>query len=223
MNRGRDYVGRATWLIALSAALLASCQALGPQVVRPDWRVGDAWTYRYTTTTAEGGTLERISRQAIVGVSAGRILLSSEEELDGNTTHTKWVWNADGELMSSSTAGQPTHTYDPPLVFHRWPAEPGQSWSLSFQARTDDGESLYSKKLDFNVVGWETISVPAGTYRALKSEIHAYAPDGELTSVSAVWFAPEAKRRVKLVEQTYVRGEHASTIQHELMSYSTRR
>lgn len=225
MNRERDNSGlcvhHTLGLLALGAAFLASCQVLAPRVERPDWRVGDEWTYRFTTTAADGSTplSERLSRQTIAALGEGRVLVSTEEEESGHTTRTNWVWNADGEVLSRSMAGQPTHTYDPPLAFHRWPSEPGQSWSFSFHARTDDGESLYSRKMEFKVVGWETISVPAGTYRALKSEIHAFSPDGELTGVATSWFAPQVKRRVRFVEQTYVHGKHTSTIQHELLSY----
>lgn len=225
MNKERDYsdlrLHRTLGLLALCAAFLASCQALAPRVERPDWRVGDAWTYRFTTTAADGSTppSERLSRQTIVAFREGRILVSSEEGQGRNTTRTNWVWNADGEVLSRSTAGQPTHTYDPPLVFQRWPSVPGQSWSFSFHARTDDGKSLYSRKMDFKVIGWETISVPAGTYRALKSEIHAFSPDGELTGVATSWFAPQVKRRVRFVEQTYVNGKHTSTVSHELLSH----
>jgi hypothetical protein len=64
-------------------------------------------------------------------------------------------------------------------------------------------------------VAWDSVAVPAGTFKALRFEINSHrAPTGSVAMrgsepvrvVHVIWFAPEAKRTVKVVRTTWSTG-----------------
>lgn len=211
--------------LAAVAGFLAAGSACAQKAERPAWRVGDAWTYRITTTYADKSkpAVARVSRQTIASVSSNLIEVSSMDEVGSRTIETTWAWNADGDVVSRRARGQAGQFYRPPIRFHQWPAEAGQRWSSTFDTVMEDGRRLDRVELSFHAVGWETVSVPAGKFRALKSVGKSLRPNTAYSSEAVSWFAPDAKRRVKLEERNFLDGKLVTTLVNELVTYTPAR
>lgn len=208
-------------VLAAIAGMLVATAAAAQQVQRPAWRVGDAWTFRTTTTYADQSKPDvvRHSRQSVVSATREAIELLSTDDAGGRAVASTWTWTADGEVVSRRSPGQAVQYFKPPIRFHQWPSQPGQRWSSSFDTVLADGKRVDSLALEFHVVGWEPVTVPAGTFRALKTVGRSQRPNTAYTSEAESWFAPEAGRRVKLVEKNYLDGRLVTTLVNELVEF----
>ncbi len=101
-------------------------------------------------------------------------------------------------------------TVEPDDSLYRFPLVPGATWS----AATREVLPSFTRNLNsrVNVVGWEEVQVPAGTFRAMKisrsSEVSWQAFAGQPTQqarrVTAVWYVPELRNiaRLEVLEVT---------------------
>ena len=158
----------------------------------------------------------------------------------------QWTWRRVDELTKLETAvvGRQTVQKDGALAFlgtskryytldqiykgrmgwREWPLEVGKAWKYKFQWSSPTGEPGATSQ-DVKVVAYEKISVPAGTYMALRIE---YKGSWNMTDFAGRhwagevndtwWYAPEVKADVKHTFVTY--GRHGSEQWiSELMSY----
>ena len=123
-------------------------------------RVGDSWTYR---NTEEGGyTLKVLSEEPHEGGTV-RFVVELLSGVKVNNTYSKangWV------LFHAET--YPEHeglqaTYDPPKQFLPNPLVVGQKWEW-----TGKDPTQVEHRESNRVVGVETVTVPAGKFRAMK-------------------------------------------------------
>ena len=77
-------------------------------------------------------------------------------------------------------------TYDPGIVYLRWPMSVGESWSTTFTER-HDGAVQGERTWTFRVEGRAPVTVPAGTFDAYRITI---TRTGEEFPVETIWFAP---------------------------------
>ena len=142
-------------------------------------RVGDSWTYR---NTEEGGyTLKVLSEEPHEG-GAVRFVVELLSGVKVNNTYSKangWV------LFHAET--YPEHeglqaTYDPPKQLLPNPLVVGQKWEWSGKDPTQVEHHESNR-----VVGVETVTVPAGKFRAMKvvSEITG----ASMPLVRTSWYA----------------------------------
>jgi hypothetical protein len=141
-------------------------------------RVGDSWTYR---NTEEGGyTLKVLSEEPqengpmryLVELRSGVIIQNVYSKAPG------WV------LFHSET--YPEHeglkaTYEPPRQYLPIPLVAGQKWEWTGK---DPTQVEYREKSQ--VVGPETVTVPAGKFRAMKVTTEI---TGSATKVRTNWYA----------------------------------
>ena len=87
--------------------------------------------------------------------------------------------------------------------------QPGTSWkSLATPAEDPFFGSWYSQG---RVTGWDSVTVPAGTFKALRVELSSNRTAGASSAAQSVparihyviWYSPEAKRTVKHVRTVY--------------------
>jgi hypothetical protein len=88
-----------------------------------------------------------------------------------------------------------------------FPLYPGKRWSSNSTQRDIKTGHVREHKIVAEVAGWETITVPAGTFRTIKVMIRNEVKDtqtGQITTGSDVsWYAPAAKRSVKYELRTF--------------------
>ena len=83
----------------------------------------------------------------------------------------------------------------------RFPLAVGKSWDFNYTLNSKPG-SVTEIKQTATVKGWETVKVPAGTFRALRIEHQGYYATSENSSTwsgrirETFWYAPSARRIV---------------------------
>jgi len=184
-------------LLLLAIPALGAAQS-GERVVQPEIRVGDSWTYRSTNVFAPG-THDIENR---VSFADGKVILVvTTSKGDGKEVDSTWTpdWNivnSHGGMMFRPHSG----------VF-RFPMLVGNEHPVGYEMmRPRESAAESSTTGSVKVVGWETIQVPAGKFRALRIELESMvqrsdSPRPHPRQVT-FWYAPEVRRWVKFQGST---------------------
>lgn len=166
------------------------------EVASPRFKHGQQWAYRRINLWRN----EEIERfhQEFVREETGRwkvvwtIIESEDRERRGSVTE---------ETFSTATHG----FADPGVTGQheplRFPLNPGKSWDFSYTAKVKMNTIRVTQRA--LVIGWETVTVPAGSFRALRVEHrgtyaatdNTYHWSGRIRET--YWYAPKAQRVVK--------------------------
>ncbi|MBI4988535.1 MAG: caspase family protein [Rhodocyclales bacterium] len=151
-------------------------------------KTGDSWTYRFSDGYSKSGSYT----VRVAAVSGDEV---SDEARVGNSRVT--VKFQPGLAMSSRTLGGLAIREISPYLQSLGPTEPTEEWR---NVNVLSGEAGFRARL----AGAETVQVPAGTFEARKVVIEgtqvlraAYGNPSRSFTVT-VWYAPAAKRFVKL-------------------------
>ncbi len=151
----------------LCAGLCAGGPALAQEgtVRAPVFTSGDSWVFEQTTEKGTAGfqqmrlseTIERLDGQTmVVGVKPDGAPTGPVDQVMGQDWSKRHV--VDGE---QSTTARP---FD-------FPMKAGKSWTAEWQDTTRRGNQLsLHVHRTYRVVGWQDVTVPAGTFHALKVE-----------------------------------------------------
>ena len=173
---------------------------VGGRVERPEIRVGDLWRYQITDTLTN--LTEAISIE-VTSVTESRIhtrssrassVAASRSTADGVSE----VWDRDWNQLSSGTI-----VYVPFYPALQFPLEPGKQWRGSVQ--WNSGSGMLRHDLTTQVTGWERVTVPAGTFDALRMNVRGYISETgtinyypQMGSISnVIWYAPAIGQIVK--------------------------
>jgi hypothetical protein len=201
--------------VALSLAAFAAAAADDAPVLWPQVKVGDRWTYRL-----DDGESVRISDMQVTFVGQDAIYAVSTIRGTGEEIDTTWTaeWNAVNDRLTGS--------FYPDSGVLRFPLKAGLHYTSQYEvARPRRRESFRAKNtLEVSVVRWEDLTVPAGTFHALKIDARGTYERfdrrlrGPLHIV--VWYAPEVRRWVKWVfENDSPRGRVLRHESQELLEY----
>ncbi len=163
------------------------------EVKPPAIQPGDVWVNR---VNGEDETTK------VVSVSGGRVVLSMAGK--------EAVVNPDLNQLSgfSIVAGREL-SYSPDLGTFSWPLRQGKQWTNHWKWKAEDysGDGTTNGK----AVGWETVTVPAGTFTALRLEISYRSM---VPAETTCWYLPDANTFAKC---DITSGKKKTTI--ELVSY----
>jgi hypothetical protein len=185
------------------------------QIRAPDVEVDDEWEFLSVTTTSAltlsqpAPTYSRVRVETLLGVTGGSEAMLSSVPID----------------KPGGVATDPLDFYKTPAGTNdyfvralnvdgrqklRFPLGPGSRWSSSDPFRARNGAS---GRIDFEyrAAAWEKITVPAGTFWALKIEVGGWRYD--LSTIvrgqqdpqrieGTIWYSPEAKCAVKSTYRT---------------------
>lgn len=166
--------------------------ATAPPVLNP----GQQWTYRRTDLWRKEES-ERF-RQELVFEEAGRwlvrwtILNSDDATRRGSIT---------GEYLNPENHGFADLRMKGQHEPLRFPLTPGKSWSFDYSMQNNVKLTRISQTA--TVKGWESVSVPAGSFQALRVEHSGSynASDGDYQWSGRIretyWYAPAVRRIVK--------------------------
>ncbi len=182
---------RLAWIVAVG--LLAPGLVRAQTAEAPAITSNDTWTYK---DTVERGTTYQQGRTEMTVVRAGASgLLVSQRPAGSNQTPREQLLGADWS-RSRSVDGHET-VVNRPLQF---PLRSGRSWVVDYiETKPNREHSSEHFHTTLRVVGWEDVTVPAGTFHALKIE-----GDGE-------WQAALAPA-VSAVTGARVDGQGATTV-----------
>lgn len=141
----------------------ASCESAS--VSAPVFTAGDSWVFNETTEKGPSGydqkrldlTIERLDGSTmIVGLKRDGAPTAYEDHLAGQDWSQRHL-----------VAGEQVTTVRP----FNFPMRVGKSWSIDFVDSIRRGNQISDHvKRTYTVVGWESVTVAAGTFRALKIE-----------------------------------------------------
>lgn len=172
---------RLSHVLLLLPACIAPAVAAEEAIVRPQVGAGDAWTYRQTSLITQRAN-EFVYR--VDAVSADRIKVSS----DGYSETYTPDWN----LLESSAGFK----IKPHEGYFDFPLEPGKTYP--FKAERSVAKTHMTWQGTVKVAGWETLQVPAGSFRVLRVDISGSRGSGPPARRAQLqlsyWWSPETPR-----------------------------
>ncbi len=214
---------RSITLLILCSVLATgvSAQTAPSRIDGPTVKVGDAWMYN----KLDGWTrrLEYVSINTVREIGAGGISMESTAP-DGRHL-AKIRRTSDFNLVRIEAVGftQTALPYYPNFAF---PLQIGKTWRRDVElANTSTPGKTVHAQLEGRVVGWETVTVPAGNFLALKIEVKGWyrgeSTEGTWTGKieDALWYAPEVRNAVRYEYQDTVGNSLYNHEIHELVRY----
>lgn len=219
-------------VIIISFAFVAPCAlAENPaKVEKPELKIGDRWTYQkidmwknskeyvYSSeVTAVSDNEIREQWKMLESTSAASVGATGVDTYDGQ--HNISIRDPDKDAGFK-------RVFNPPISLYSFPLEIGKGWESrsKFTNRRNDGE--ISEAFKVSVVSWEKISVPAGTFEALKLQATGYYTVTILgrgtfsgSTKRTWWFSPEVKRAVKYEYEDSLAGRLYNREKLELVEY----
>jgi hypothetical protein len=205
-------------IFAVTIFVLFASYVFAQSTDKPDIHVGDRWSWQHTNGLANEKDFTQI--EDIVGVSDNEI--STRVRVKGKpgsgiATYTR-EWNP-VDVISAQ--------YSPYLKELTFPFDVGKKWDGSADKMLYSNGKHGKFFLKAEVVAFEKVTVPAGTFDAYKINVvlDASGTDEDANignTVETYWYAPSVKRYVKL-ENTFKRdGRVRSKDIYELLEYSLR-
>lgn len=192
----------------------------------PIFKVGDSFTYRGYRSLDDamkgrdsiwGGPMEVKEVK-----ESGNVLFVVNDHL-GNYR----ILNRDGNMIERKVPGSVLQKYEPSLEEHKYPLVVGDGYDVKSVYNPPDPDrnrQEFSCSGKGKVVGWETVTVPAGTFKSLKVEVSGLCnirPAGWSSSFVIVkWLAPEIKMRPILYREDRYWAGGKSDYTYSLHSYS---
>lgn len=151
-------------ILTLSSAALLASAALADSVPQPDIKPQDTWTYAETTQMGTNWQQKHMEYTVERASKAG--ILQSSKEVGSTQAPREQMIDADWSRARSVNGKQTV--VNRPFAF---PLELNKTWEIDYSEdhpnRAHKSEHIHSP---YVVVGWEDITVPAGTFKALKIE-----------------------------------------------------
>ena len=201
----------------------------------PTWSTGDTWTWDCSYENPGGRTIRDsgilqvtvVGEETVEGVACYHLTgaFVPEATRDAATLPLTLhlgdleVWHSKDHMeyvkMSSQIIELPglpsTVTWAYPGDYG-WPYEVGGTWGYTTHVVAGTLDEIYDKVSD--VVGVETITVPAGTFECY--HIVVYEPANPDIYTNEYWFNADVKTSVKVIDRDLWQGEET----RELSSYS---
>lgn len=200
---------------ALALSCMASWSADLDRVNKPSWQVGDSWNYNVVRHPhfENPATVRTYESYAVRSVATSFYMLEHATKDAGDNTRTeRQRWSNSLNFVNRNTTNDKLQE----RTFYKWPIVVGATWEFPFHV-PNLGDTISR----MTVFGWETVTVPAGTFRAIRVDL---AWSGFFFQYSAgrqasIWYAPEVKNQVKSETYVYARTVLASHHTSELASF----
>jgi hypothetical protein len=141
----------------------------GPPIPAPTLKVGDRWIYH----GVEGYRVkvEWDETHEITAIDASGITV--QVTLKGPTVDAQRTekWSAPGIVIEGAVYEAETARFVPPLVRYQYPLTPGTSWSQSIRDAFKPPGPFGPIMRRVSVVGYDTVSTPAGNFDALRLNV----------------------------------------------------
>jgi len=165
---------------------------VGGSVDRPEIRVGDRWHYEVTDGYSK---LKKSLVMEVATVTGERIYTRTSASGGGSLVD---VWDRNWNQLRHGE-----NDLTPFYPSFQFPLEPGKNWSGSVKYVEGD---VITESAKARVSGWERITVPAGTFDAVKVVLtgHFTGPPLGLGQTSTgstervVWYSPSVRQAVRM-------------------------
>ena len=148
-------------------ATLATVAAADPgPVAAPEFKTGDSWVFDQVIERGTHGFNQQRLDMRVERTGADTMLVGIKRDgspgaYEDHMIGTDWSLRRVLDGHDAATAR--------PFTF---PMTVGQTWSIDYTDPTERGAQTSNPvKRTYKVTGWEDVTVPAGTFRALKIEV----------------------------------------------------
>lgn len=170
-------------MIAASAPLCSQAQQV-PAAPRPEVKVGDQWTIEERDPYSN--TVRRTYEEVVDGVAPDKLSISYDGKAGGVATR-------DLTLLENYR-----FSYDNGYQLLKFPMDIGGKWNFKTKWANKETGSSGTAEFSVEVLEKEKITVPAGTFDALRLRAKGYMYAGGTWVVTITyWYSPEVKRIVK--------------------------
>lgn len=151
----------------LLVAVLAGCaiSAYAQEAPAPALREGDKWVYSVKIEKPPNGASTRHWENVVQRVGSSGMVLANKP-VDSNMPPNETAYQNDWSRMVSIN-GKMTTTNK----YFDFPLKTGKTWQVAVtQEKPNPRLKLLRTTQNYKVIGWEDVTVPAGTFKALKIE-----------------------------------------------------
>ncbi|MGD0883677.1 MAG: hypothetical protein ABSA46_02165 [Thermodesulfovibrionales bacterium] len=204
--------------VLLIGLIVFATYAFAENADRPDVHVGDRWSWQHINGLANEKDFTQIEDVVEVSGNEIRARMRTKGRLGSIITTYTREWNP----VDTDSA-----QYAPYLNLFAFPLDVGKKWDSKADKMLFSSGKHGKFSLKGEVVAFEKVTVPAGTFDAYKINIgmDATSTDEDAitgTTVETCWFAPAVKRYVKR-EITFSKdGRVRSKDIDELLEFSLR-
>jgi hypothetical protein len=178
---------------------VAMAQAPAERIEGPTVKVGDTWIYN----KLEGwnNVLEDISVVRVKRVGPGGIFMEATGLDGGNLARIQRTADFNLVRIQAPKFTKTTLPYYPNFSFPLWV---GKTWKgkVAFESTDQPGKEVHAE-LEGRVVGFESVTVPAGTFFALKIELGGPYRARNLEDSwtgrieDTLWYSPQVRNAVR--------------------------
>ncbi len=190
-----------TLVLAVSAVLNTGAIAASPAVA-------DVYVYSVTNgynREPAGEVTYRVEKR-----EADRVTVSVASSASAMGTERTELYTRDGNGLRhplNSHGFLVEYEFAAAYPAYQFPLETGKSWSMRVMATVTGTKQRRSVRVDAEVLGPERVTVPAGTFDAIKIRRQVYAgdedtPHNETQIVEEDWYAPALGRTVRSVTRS---------------------
>lgn len=154
----------------------------------PAWNVGNTWRYRYSDMKEWQYTVERIE---------GNLYIFEDRYgpdkpcFDKKNLEMVAYINLDGKKVKLRA---------PSIFYIDFPIYEGKKWKKMVSGTPLRGATEINYLNEFQVISYEDVNVPAGTFKAFKIELKQTNYGGQFaTGKVYLWYSPEVKFYIKVV------------------------
>jgi len=163
--------------------------AISSLAAAPVWKIGDEWAYRYQSSSADGTYVWSVVRSETMDGMDCYVIKTGDRELFYRKQDLAFV----RDVVSGVVVGRAT----PPKPDYQWPLTVGGKWEVAYTSENWRDKRTQQLSTQWEILGEETITVPAGTFQTLKI-LARNARTG--TRLYELWYAPAVKQWVKIRE-----------------------
>lgn len=199
----------------------AGAEVAPERIEGPTVKVGDVWIYN--KVNGWNGVLEDVSVVRVKRIAAEGIFMEAAALDGGNPARIQRTPDFNLVRIEAPQVTKTTLPYYPNFSFPLWV---GKTWKgrVAFES-TDQPDKEVHAELEARVVGFESVTVPAGTFFALKIEMGGpyraknieYNWTGRIEDV--LWYAPQVRNAVRYEYRDTSGSSPYNHEIHELVKY----
>jgi hypothetical protein len=169
--------------------------AVTDSIAAPAVQVGD--TYTYETIDHNDPRLNNVVVREVTGVAAGEITMRFINAKNGYARVLTFDRDL-GLISARSASGGDGSTYSPAVRYFTFPLRIGETWTATSTETSTAGKTR-QHALRGRVEAVDTVSVPAGTFRAIRVVLESEVLEDSkiLYGRDVSWYVPEIRRTAK--------------------------
>jgi hypothetical protein len=184
----------------------------------PDIRIGDQWVFVLRTQEeVDRGDVGLVTANRVTAIGAdGELHVEVRRPADAGAPVLRNIYSRQFDLLSREVVPGEAVEYRPAFPQFEFPMAIGNTWKRQIAQIQPEWELHAEVGVSVTVEAEEVVTVPAGTFRALRLQGHYTA--SQATVMTHYWYAPAAGRSVRGIEDTLAINGTRSRLIYELQS-----